>query len=798
MDSAASQRSSQLLSSATQLADPKKLCSRNWMSACGVPKPYEVFVSRVVSRGSTTLRLVSPFLALLSAVISRRQRQPQVAEALLLPVSSKDKVPSPSCLAALICQALEVLASLWGLASNPPGCAASREDTMGGGKGPCSVGDPSETTAARAAGDRLGSRKSGDICTSCERHGAVLTDGLFSVLQATAKRYPQVLLLLSGFSASDPATTSEDSVKQTGALGGFSAVSAKDNSFLEMLRLALHCPGLNLRNRAAAVAVEVLGAPTALSSGERGQEESLVGARGLADSPTAKGHAGAVEDVRDEAAILHAPRASLVALLHSSLVVPLLLKSGSSKSAAAALDGRRETPSARKLMELQLQPSASPPAPNPAESPPPELLSSACAILCRLSHVEWQRLALGDRELLQSLRLLTQPSSPRGVRLSAAAALGAFAVNAVVARQEGTPVPLCPHGTVSATQAAAEAKAATTGPVEALGDQGLQEAVHCLLAQLADPVPDVRAAALSSLCEAAGTLQHALQQKLQQQQLQQQSVRDSLWGLQARSLWTQVLKAVNDVLQAGDKAMVAAVGLRALGAAVPLMLLFEAQDKGPSSHRPGERVGTCGAAEAADVESVAAPTASADGVGAKEELLRSLMLLECALRSKGEGAEPSGESPEIESPTSRTKGSSREIVRQEHESREAPCCPETASGLKNLKLHWNACHSIRLIYSSPAASVLLQQDLRRSAANTTSPAVPCTTLVMHSHSELFLLRCSASGCCRRYGWQLAAACGLHSSPRSAATQQQLWLQWWTSLGQRLSLRQACRPRERSS
>ncbi|XP_026193158.1 LOW QUALITY PROTEIN: uncharacterized protein LOC113147293 [Cyclospora cayetanensis] len=668
---------------------------------------YEAFAAHVVARGPSALRLAGPSLSMLAAVIGGKQRQPQIAEALLLPVSGEASlIGDSSCLAALLCQALQALTTHWGtplggsadgekLPETPPPRRSPRatlrvpgsRDTDSQG---VSTARESEASCGgcTAPGNRGGQgRERGEglkkICSACERHGLLLIDGFFSVLQAVAKRYPQLLLLLVLPHCGLPAYADTGGSETHQGLHRKEYSQKQGGAFLEMIRSVPQSPNQNARCKGLAIAVEIL-APSRASASGKFQEEGRRGSRppqacGLSAAAATKEPPGPLSDD----AMLHAPRACLVHLLHSLLIVPLL-EGGSHAACSVA------APAAVQTGEQQ-----QPPGELRSESPPPEELSSACLFLSQLTHEEWKRHCLDTQPLLKALGKLALPPNHRSVRLAAASALGAFSVHALQREQQQ-------KQRASGAAAASYGDLTTAQSPEALqGGSALRVAVSLLLLQLRDPLPDVRTAALSALCEAAGSQQ------------QQEAASFYLVAAHTDSLWVEALEAINDLLHAEDKSAVAAVGLRAVGAVAPLLLQSTSLSMSSSSTPRAARMQVeasqhpCGFKAERDTAEGEVPSSEAeDSVqrqGAEAELLaccplqevcRSLGLLESVLRSSG--------------------GLGEDRPEKEAGRGDLHTSAETPAGLKQLKLHWNACHSIRLIFSSAGASCLLCCRLLRA------------------------------------------------------------------------------------
>lgn len=671
---------------------------------------FEAFGLRVLARGPSALRLGGPGLALLTAVIGGRQRQPEVAEALIAPFSSTATVCGPSCLAAQICQAVESLASLGCHQEDFISYTTAQQAATSRGVPPMDIiGQATKASCqdfavaiASGPGGRRGDRRGSLQCNSCERHGSGLLDGLFAVLQAIAKRYPQVLLLLASDSlmvvpggAAD--ASSKTAVTQIQPLSG-----PRRGPFLEMLRSLFHCPTASIRIRAAALAVEVLGASNSPQKSRRhdiprGNPEAMEGSVSPRELVL-----GSTPDV-----VFAAPRESLINLLLTALLVPLLSRRLPSAGGETELRSF-QVPSATCKAAVQAEGGHGLSVWSPTlafgDSLPPDQLSTACGFLCRLTYEEWQRHDLAKRLTLEALSSLTAPQSHRSVRLAAAAALGTFAVRAVQMEQAGAAVA---SGAIANVPRTEPSPSSATESVLRPDSQAVREAVGCLLLQLADPLPDVRAAALSAICETAGELH---------QQLQPESQPPCI-GSSICDVWEEVLKAINDVLDAGDKSVVTTIALRAVGAVVPLVLQSELHG-GRLLYGLERPIPVSVTVRGGKGESGASKTTSKNGteeMGAadscwwspKGEITRSLTLLECALRPKQEGGEADDGNVETPCDTTDLKmGGSR---REEHIEGGDMSRPEPAAGLRQLKLHWNACNSTRLIFSSPAATLLLAQ-----------------------------------------------------------------------------------------
>lgn len=651
---------------------------------------FEAFAAQVVGRGPASARLVGSCLAMLAAVIAGRQRQPQIAEALVLPIGSSAAVLGPSCLAALLCRAIQAFTSLW--------CHHSRDCVS------CQTPHPAASALGGAAATNFGSTwadasaicagpvtvsatrmidtngvETGDLhCSSCERHGLTLADGLFSALQAIAKRYPQVLLLLLNDSLAIDAEADGRHTDCSEAPDSPLACPERGGPFLEMLRSVLGTCGLNLRSKALVLATEVLGASRVAGTGAL-QEEAHVGHGASESHICAKSSGPSFESLSNDV-IIRESLASLVALLHSVLIVPLL--SGRTRSTTG--------PEPVRALEQQ-QPSGGP----VLEATPPDLLSSACTFLCRLNHEEWQKYGLTDRAVLEALSGIAVRHHQRSIRLTATTALGTFAIRVMETELSKD----------SAANAAITSAALTTAVISDSRRESskVRAAVLCLLLQLSDPLPDIRAAALCGLCEIAGNLS---QQRRCQQESLPYCLRES-----AGELWREVLKAVNDVLHSGDKSAVVAIGLRAVGVVAPLVLLPQSECGRPTSGaaRPATALSATTKAEPAD-----APTTghvgeeNYHGRNSRDEVIRSLTLLGGVLKptGDGEGGRTADELPgNVIDP--KTENGHGGIVAEGDGDLSSS---EASAGLKQLKLHWNACHSIRLIFSSPAASLLLAPE----------------------------------------------------------------------------------------
>ncbi|KAL8450877.1 hypothetical protein Emag_002983 [Eimeria magna] len=718
--------------------------------------PFEAFASQVLQRGPSALRYVASCLALVAAVLSRRQRQPQAAEALLLPLSSTDVVAGPSCLAALACRAVHTLASLCCHSERGRSSAATSKQQQD--EDCCCPEAPRPGFAKKGSkfgetgGEGLREDWSGNACkpsrcTGCERHAAALMEGLFSVLQATAKRYPQVLLLLK---APPPGLTT-----------------------IAMLRFVLVAPNPTIRTRAAAFAVELLqpASDAKQSIRQRGFAPADPGGfwRPPHSAEAAGGlpHAGATGGppfAGSGEATLQASRRSLLDVLHTSLIVPLL-----EEGAPPSSEGGGGPPCSSSGHEA-------PPSERPALST--EQWGLACSLLCRLSSEEWHRLGLRSSQMLQVLCSFALPDKPRSVRLAAAAALGAFGVEAAQPQQAQSPLasgaPAGPPTAVSAAAIGAASAACADGLCGQPNSGGMREAVLCLLLQLSDPLPDVRAAALCALCEVAGRLQQLLQQQQQQQQQEQQEQQQLSEPI--GHLWGAVLRAINDALQAGEKAAVAAAGLRAVGVVVPLLLLNESVHHEEASVRTATVEEACcvGGAhvyadEAVEAREEGRVAAREGNRGVDEEVIRSLALLECALRLRGETghvhAQTAGvEGPHVGAPQETSSSCTGDALLHAKSERASASVPEAAAaGLRRLKLHWNACHSVRLIFSCPAASLILQDTCCRALL----PAVWLAVCDCLSSSQLAKVRCHAAAALRA----IAELLGLVSSRLSPNPQQ---------------------------
>ncbi|KAL8272553.1 hypothetical protein Esti_003552 [Eimeria stiedai] len=748
----------------------------------GLGGPFEAFATQVLGRGASALRYVTPCLALVAAVLSRRQRQPQAAEALLLPLSSTDVVAGPSCLAALACRAVQDLASLRCHSGRRVSSATQQQQQQA--EASCPQEAPpsglakkgSKPAGAEGEGppaDRLGNVSSGFRCSGCERHASTLMEGLLSLLQAIAKRYPQVLLLLKGglaLTALDLKTEGAPCGSSWAQAWGCDAQTdaAGDSALLAMLRSVLFASNATMRTRAAAFALELLQPASAAEQGDR--QEGFAPAdsgdptrpphfAGAAGGPPYAGAAGSPPPAGSGEAVLQASRRSLVDVLHTSLLVPLL------EEGAPSSEGGEASPCSGGWGA----PCSGPPA------VPTEQLGLACSLLCRLSSEEWQRLGLRTSRTLEVLCSFALPNRPRSVRLAAAAALGAFGAEAMQPQQAqrslASGAPARPPAPVAAAATGAGSAACTDGSQVQANNGGLRKAVLCLLLQLADPLPDVRAAALCALCEVAGRLQQLLQHQQQQQQ-QQQQLSNSIGNL-----WGAVLRAINDALQAGEKkAAVAAAGLRAVGAVVPLLLLSQSLRREEAYvHRvttdQGRSLGGAQVCvEAIESGEEGGAAARDGGRGGDEEVIRSLALLECALRLGGEtglgqvaAAGPVG--PHVGTPqeTSSIGGRGDALLHERSGKASASVPDAAAAGLKRLKLHWNACHSIRLIFSCPAASLLLQDTCCRALL----PSLWFASCDCLSSSQLAKVRCHAAAALRAVAELLGSV-----SSRGGPTPQQ--------------------------
>ncbi|KAL8431773.1 hypothetical protein Efla_004995 [Eimeria flavescens] len=759
----------QHLPAAADPADPTGVAS----PPCGQPAAegpeprgrFEGFALQVLAGGIWALRHAGSCLAMVAAVLSRRQRLPQLAEALLLPVGRSQAVAGPTCLAALTCEALASLLPL--LAPNSVACSSFAKPCLHQQTVSCE-GAPGAEAAGEdgPAGGCLGDRgREPPRCSSCERLGWGLVEGLFSVLQAVAKRYPQALLLLQ-HRGPRAAGAAADLTAGGGSNAAFRKEAASDGAaqgpLVEVLSAALCFPSATVRCRGAAVALDVLGPSPALVEADR-----QVGLPSCADAGVPQG----APRLSTAGAVMQATREAIVALLHAALLAPLLpegplllegpLLRGSCGQADALADAIRGGPPTGGAGEEAVLCRARQPQPSGSlcEGPPPaqaklapEPPSLACSLLCRLTAEEWRQLRLMDARTLDALCCLALPKQQRSVRLAAAAALGVFAAQALQTEPEA--VSSLPAGGRVATAARATAAAADggdKGEPQACGeseDRGVRKALLCLLSLLADPLPDVRAAGICALCEVAGKMQQLLQQ-------QHQRTAACLLGggPSALRLWRTALAAINDALQSGEKAAVAAAGLRAVGAVVPLLLLLsqqqqvEAATAGQRARQP--QVSSGGAGGRGQEEAVAAArlAAAAREGGAGLEVLRSLALLQSAFPSfaaadegdsQAEAADPSQEASRPSRGSSTRPATPRAGEGRDATGREAAAA---VPGLRKLKLHWNACHSVRLIFCCSAASPLLLHDSSSRALVGSLLLSVCGCL---RTSQLVKVRCHAA------------------------------------------------------
>lgn len=638
---------------------------------------YEEFAFQVLANGPMALRLAGPCLGSLAALIGCHQRQAQIAEALIVPIESGAPVLGPSCLAALLCRSIQAFAWLWcrPLRSCAFDCGLPQRTASSCQAPPDFPAKPAKSLsgAFRDTEANLGAQGPWFRCSSCERHGMALADGIFSALLAMAKRYPQVLLLLECSPAKD-LEAKKITTKSFGALEA-PAYGQSKGAFFEMLDTVFDSGNPYLLNKAVALAVELLGAWSVPETGEA-EEGPYGGPQG------AKGCASAVyrrplplgSDL-DET-MFRGPRSAMVRLLYPLLIAPVLPGKASNPDGTAKVSCVEQTHGPRATSAL--------------ESLPVEQLSSLCAYLCRLTHQEWQQLGLTGAPLLEVLRSLAVGCQHRSVRTAAAAALGVFASHSM--REE------------QLWEMASDA----ARPAVALGESSLSRlpwgasAVQCLVFQLSDPLPDIRAAALCALSEAAATLQ----QKHQNKQLPNREIPTA-------KIWSETLEKINAALLSSDKPAIAASGLRAVGAVVPLVLHYHAH-AGHLPHSPVVAQSSIPGAEEAQ-ETGSQENREEDNHRMhkpRHEVFRSLALLEAVLKPLKEEADSAAADDAAFNGTDERTEPSRNGDAAESEDK-AWLSLEASKGLKHMKLHWNACHSLRLIFSSPAASLLLTSSSYR-------------------------------------------------------------------------------------
>lgn len=697
---------------------------------------YEFFVAQVLARGTPALRLVGPTLSMVAAVVGKKQRLSQIAEALLVPLRRGGAITGPCSLPSLICKSLQTLVLMWQnclCILTPP---AHEDSTMAhlsstaeyqGSKEDCikkkklqsrENAPPAATTHAR--GQPKGAVDSG-ICSSCERSGLAVLEGLFSVLQAISRRYPQVLLLPQATRTSSTATEAEVKCCQAHHFGCLQ--SEKEGSFTSLLRTLFSSAYVAGRCKGIQIALEVLGGYGAPAAAE--QDEDPNGRPASPHEFVSSGTSSNLSEPLSCKDFLKHSRATLVSLLQSELVSPLMT---GAPTAPASLPVKQHQE--RHGQEQQQQKE---------QKYHPDQLSGACVLLCRLTFEEWQRHRLINCHILRALRSAVLPLYHRSLRVAAAAALGAFSAHTLTLAQQQQSSSLPRSET--ATNAATGAPGDTALGEHELDTEGLlREAIQILLQQLADPLHDVRAASLCAICEAAGALrQHAEQQRGEQQQQQKQQEhlqkqfpfqgQNCCVGAPATDLWEQVLKGVNDVLmqQQTSNSIAVAVGLRAIGAVVPLVLLPCLVDTEkncqlgiPPTPQSGSRADLVVESQN-ESEAVCIGDPKVTSQRPLQEVMRSLVVLDGVLRpawDHGAGRREDGDTPKTRGRQEMQEIEERQRFRSstgDYAEEEATCAPHqqettvaaAGASVKQLKLHWNACNSIRLLFSSTAAFQLL-------------------------------------------------------------------------------------------
>lgn len=695
---------------------------------------YEFFVAQVLARGTPALRLVGPTLSMVAAVVGKKQRLSQIAEALLVPLRRGGAITGPCSLPSLICKSIQTLVLMWQnclCIQTPPahedctmahlGCSAEYQGSKGGciqKKGLQSRENASPAATTHSRGQPRGAVDSG-ICSNCERSGLAVLEGLFSVLQAIARRYPQVLLLPQAARASSTATDAEVKRCQDQHVGCLQ--SEKEGSFTSLLRTLFSSAYVAGRCKGIQIALEVLGGYGAPAAAEHNE-----GANGRPASPhefVSSGTSSNLSEPLSREDFLKHSRATLVSLLQSELVSPLMTAAPTASPAALPVKQHQE----RHDQEQQQQKE---------QEYHPDQLSSACIFLCRLTFEEWQRHRLINRHILRALRSAVLPSYHRSVRVAAAAALGAFSAHTLTLaqQQQSSSLPRSERATSAATGAPGD----TALEEHELDTEGLlREAIQILLLQLTDALHDMRAASLCAICEAAGAMrQQAEQQHGQQQQQRKQQEhpqeqftfqgQNICVGSPATDLWGQVLKGVNDVLmlQQTSNSIAVAVGLRAIGAVVPLVLLpcFVATEKNcqlgiPPTPQSGSRVDLVAESQN-ESEALCMGDSKVASQRPLQEVMRSLIVLDGVLRPAWDHGADRRE--DRDTPKTRGRQEIEELQRfrsstGDYAEEEATCAPHqqettvagSGANVKQLKLHWNACNSIRLLFSSTAAFHLL-------------------------------------------------------------------------------------------